>query len=661
MVEPYLPFILQTLEKFPTLTASRLHAMVRERGYQGTQSQFRHQIALHRPRPAAEAFLRLRTLPGEQGQVDWGHFGHLQIGRARRPLMAFVMVLSYSRAIYLRFLLDARMENFLRGHVGAFETWEALPRVLLYDNLKSAVLERQGDAIRFHPTLLAFAAHYRFEPRPVAVARGNEKGRVERAIRYVREAFFAARTFRDLDNLNAQAAHWCAGQAADRPCPEDGTMSVRAALAGELLRLLQPVRDRGGARREGRQDTHVRFDLNDYSIPHTHVRRMLIVRASPVLVRVFDGATVIASHARSYDAKAQIEQAEHVEALVAHKRHARQHRGVNSLTRAAPSCRELLVLAAERGDNIGSLAAALLRLLDRYGAAPRAAARRRWPWCCRSTSGARTRRCARTASSATTDSVRRRTTMSQHNLEQWRARAQALRLNGLLEHWVAPRIQWEEDERARRSLQRRPREARLGKFRALADFDWNRPKRIERAAVEELMSLAFMADASNVVFVGSNGVGKSTLAMNVAHQALVQGHTVLFASAGQMLGELAALDSDSTLRRRLRRYVQPAVLVIDEVGYLSYSNRHADLLFELISRRYQKHSTIDTANRPFAEWSEVFPNAACVVSLVDRLVHRAEVIAVDGESYRLKEARERNEARAQQRDAKKVAHKGAGA
>ena len=125
MVEPYLPFILQTLEKFPTLTASRLHAMVRERGYLGAQSQFRHQIALHRPRPAAEAFLRLRTLPGEQGQVDWGH------GRARRPLMAFVMVLSYSRAIYLRFFLDARMENFLRGHVGAFETWDALPRILL--------------------------------------------------------------------------------------------------------------------------------------------------------------------------------------------------------------------------------------------------------------------------------------------------------------------------------------------------------------------------------------------------------------------------------------------------------------------------------------------------------------------------------------------------
>lgn len=258
--------------------------------------------------------------------------------------------------------------------------------------------------------------------------------------------------------------------------------------------------------------------------------------------------------------------------------------------------------------------------------------------------------------------------MSKHNLEQLRARALALRLNGLLEHWddvgaadwVAPLIQWEEDERDRRSLVRRLRDAHLGKFKALTDFDWTWPKRIERTAIEELMSLSFMKDASNIVFLGPNGVGKSTLAMNVANQALVQGHTVLFATASQMLGELAALDSDSTLRRRLRRYAQPDILVIDEVGYLSYSNRHADLLFELISRRYQNHSTIVTTNRPFAEWSEVFPNAACVVSLVDRLMHRAEVIAVEGESYRLKEARERNEARAQQRKGKKVAHAGVG-
>jgi transposase len=188
-VDPYLPLIVETLKQFPRLTASRLYAMAYERGYRGGPDHFRYTVSLHRPRPPAEAFLRLRTLPGEQAQVDWGHFGKLDIGRAQRPLMAFVMVLSYSRRIFLRFFLDARMENFLRGHTAAFEAWGGVPRVLLYDNLKSAVLERMGDAIRFHPTLLAFAGHYRYQPRPVAVARGNEKGRVERAIRYVRDNF----------------------------------------------------------------------------------------------------------------------------------------------------------------------------------------------------------------------------------------------------------------------------------------------------------------------------------------------------------------------------------------------------------------------------------------------------------------------------------------
>src|SRR5256885_2991496 len=152
--------------------------------------------------------------------------------------MAFVVVLSYSRQIFLRFFLDGRMENFLRGHVEAFEAWPGVPRVVLYDNLKSAVLERQGDAIRFHPTLFEFAAHYRYEPRPVAVARGNEKGRVERAIRYVRDSFFAARTFTDLHDLNAQAAAWCSGLAADRRCPEQDGVSVREAFAAQTPKLL---------------------------------------------------------------------------------------------------------------------------------------------------------------------------------------------------------------------------------------------------------------------------------------------------------------------------------------------------------------------------------------------------------------------------------------
>jgi DNA replication protein DnaC len=243
-----------------------------------------------------------------------------------------------------------------------------------------------------------------------------------------------------------------------------------------------------------------------------------------------------------------------------------------------------------------------------------------------------------------------------------RERAAALRLNGLLAHWaeaanahwVAPLIEWEEAERARRSLERRVRRSSIGAFKPLADFDWSWPSRCDRVAVEELMSLQFMAEAANAILVGPNGIGKSTLARNLAHQALLHGHTVLFASAGQLLGELAGIDSDSRLNRRLRHYASFDLLAIDEVGYLSYSNRHADLLFELTNRRYEKKSTIITTNKPFAQWHEVFPNAACVVSLVDRLTHNAEIIALEGKSYRLKEAQERTEQRAQRRRGKKA-------
>jgi transposase len=371
-IDPYLPFIRATLEKFSTLTASRLYVMVRERGYRGGPDHFRHLISLHRPRPKAEAYLRLSTLPGEQGQIDWGHFGHLEIGRARRPLMAFVAVLSYSRQIYLRFFLDARMENFLRGHVGAFAAWDGLPRVLLYDNLKSAVLERAGDAIRFNPTLLSFAGHYRYEPRPVAVARGNEKGRVERAIRYVRDSFFAARTFADVDDLNAQAQQWCLGQAADRPSPADHRRRVGEVFAEEqphLLRLPeQPFPTNERVEVVAGKTPYVRFDLNDYSIPHTHVRQMLTVQADPLRVRITDGSVVLASHPRSYDKGKQIEEPAHIEALVKHKRQARCHRGMNRLNQAAPASQVLLVQVAERGANLGTVTAALLRLLERYGA-----------------------------------------------------------------------------------------------------------------------------------------------------------------------------------------------------------------------------------------------------------------------------------------------------
>lgn len=373
IVDPYIPFIRETLEQHPGLTAARLHAMVVARGFTGGPSHFRAHVAQLRPRRPTEAYLRLRTLPGEQAQVDWGQFGRVQIGRAKRPLMAFVMVLSWSRRIFLRFYLNQRMESFLRGHVAAFAAWQGVPRVLLYDNLKSAVLERRDDAIRFHPTLLALSAHYHFEPRPVAVARGNEKGRVERAIRYIRDSFFAARQWADIEDLNAQADAWCTGHSANRPCPEDHSMSVREAFAREQPQLLalpdNPFDTDEQLAVSVGKTPYVRFDLNDYSVPHTEVRRTLTVMASLARVRVLQGGEVIAEHPRAYGKGEQIEDPAHIAALVNAKRAARHHRGQDRLAHVAPSSRELLQQAARRGTPLSRVTSQLLQLFDDYGAA----------------------------------------------------------------------------------------------------------------------------------------------------------------------------------------------------------------------------------------------------------------------------------------------------
>lgn len=372
-LDPYLPFIHETLESYPQLPASRLYGMVVARGYQGSQSHFRRFVSRIRPKKPAEAYQRLRTLAGEEAQVDWGHFGKHRVGRATRPLSAFVMVLSWSRMPFVRFFYDQRMGSFLDGHVRAFEFFEGVPRRLLYDNLKSVVLERHADVIRFHPTALELAAHYRFEPRPVAVRRGNEKGRVERTIRYLRTSFWPAREWTDLGDLNRQALAWCRDVAGERRCPEDESMSVHEAWAEEKPKLLAspedtfPAHDRVEVR-VGKQP-YVRFDTNDYSVPHDRVRRSLTVLATPEEVRVLDQDEVVATHARSFSKGEQIEDAAHLDALVSQKREARQARGMDRLHHEVPSSARLLEGAARRGHNLGSAVAGLLRLVDTWSAA----------------------------------------------------------------------------------------------------------------------------------------------------------------------------------------------------------------------------------------------------------------------------------------------------
>lgn len=248
--------------------------------------------------------------------------------------------------------------------------------------------------------------------------------------------------------------------------------------------------------------------------------------------------------------------------------------------------------------------------------------------------------------------------------DELRSRIKALGLWGLLSRfdefaqqpWVKLLVDLEEVERKKRSLDRRITSARIGTFKPMADFDWDWPRKIDRELIEELLTLQFLSEAVNIIIAGPNGTGKSMLAQNIAYQALLRGATVRFTSASAMLNELASQESASGLQRRLRRYVNPALLVVDEVGYLSYDNRHADLLFEVVSRRYASQSIVLTTNKQFTEWNDMFPGAACVVTMIDRLVHKAEIVEIDGKSYRLKEAEERAQKRRDKNKAKTKKH-----
>jgi transposase len=370
-VDVYVPFIRSVLEQYPRLRATRLHEMLVDRGYRGSLVHLRRTVKTLRPEPKTEAYLRLRVFAGEQAQVDWGSFGKVEIGKTTRALSCFVMVLSWSRAIHAVFMLDQTLESFLRGHVEAFSFFQGVPRVLLYDNLRSAVLDRRGEAIHFQPRLLELAAHYHFAPRPVAIARGNEKGRVERQIQYLRTSFFAARSFRDVTDLNAQFVRWREEIAHQRKVPGDESLTVGEALERERSSLIalpaHPFEtDLVRSVRSGKTP-YVRFDRNLYSIPHTLVRKPLTLIAGADTIRVLDDQREVARHVRSYGSGECLEDPAHIEALVEWKKNARELKGRDRLLAAVPETENLFKHLALRGETLGIHTARLLRLLDTYG------------------------------------------------------------------------------------------------------------------------------------------------------------------------------------------------------------------------------------------------------------------------------------------------------
>jgi transposase len=377
LFDPYVGFARETLELHPRLTATRLWHMLRERGCPLGVRQVRDRVRELRP-TRHEAFLRRRTFAGEEAQVDWASFGSVTIGAARRALSAFVLTLTFSRWFFLRFFLDQSLESFLRGHVHAFADLQGVGRYCLYDNLRSAVLDRYGEGVRFNPRLLELASHYHFAPKACKPGRGSEKGAVERTVRYVRDSFFAARSFSSIEDLNRQALVWRDEVAGARRWPGDDRKTVAEAFEEERQRLLSlpahafetelvvPVRSA--------KTIYVRFDLNDYSIPPTAVGRQLSLAASETTVRILDGGNEIARHRRSYDRHQRVEDPIHIETLLEEKRRARGSLPRARLNDAVPAVEAFLEACFQRGESVAATTEKLLLLLDDYGAAELAAA-----------------------------------------------------------------------------------------------------------------------------------------------------------------------------------------------------------------------------------------------------------------------------------------------
>lgn len=371
-VHKYGDFILETLTRYPTLRSTRLHDMLKPRGFAGSVRTLRDYVAEVRPRPQREAYLRVETLMGEQAQVDWAYVNKVRVPGGERALWLFVVVLSWSRAAWGEFVFDTTVHSLLRSLSRAAAFFEGCTRQWLFDNPKTVVLERYGDVARFHPLLLELSGAYCTSLRLCAPRKGNEKGKVERAIRYWRERFLAGREVRTIEQGNRELLAFLAETANARPHPVHHGRTVAECLVEEKHRLLPlpkspPATDLVMPINVDKTAS-VRFDTNNYSVPPEYSESTLTLAADDITVRVLraDGEEV-ARHTRSWGRRQRIEDPAHRQALLETKRGAHAARGQDRLRAAVPGIDKLFERWVDAGRNVGSLTARTVPLLDIYG------------------------------------------------------------------------------------------------------------------------------------------------------------------------------------------------------------------------------------------------------------------------------------------------------
>jgi transposase len=371
MVDPYRHFIQETLSRYPKLCSTRLHDMIKDRGYRGAPRTLREYVATVRPRPRREVFLHTETLPGEQAQADWAYVGKISVPGGERALWLFVLVLSHSRALWAEFVLDLTVHSLCRSLVRSAVALGGVPRQWLFDNPKIVVLERQGDAIRFHPVLLELCGKMRVQARLCAVARPQHKGKVERSIRYLRDRFLAGRTILSITDGNTQLNQFLTQTASLRPHPVKAPLTVSDVLKMERERLLLiptplPMTDFVHGMPVDRQ-AFIRFDTNRYSVPPQYAGRTLTLVVDDLQLRVLDGGVPIVHHERNYGKRQIIEDPDHRAAILRQRRAAQDLKGRDRLSAAAPQFNSLLNRWAEAGYSLATQIAKSVQLLDLYG------------------------------------------------------------------------------------------------------------------------------------------------------------------------------------------------------------------------------------------------------------------------------------------------------
>lgn len=372
-IDAYVGFIDDTLKKYPSLRATRLHDMLKPRGYAGSVRSLREYVATVRPQPRREAYLRVDTLVGEQSQVDWAYVGKVKVPGGERPLWLFVMVLSWSRAAWGEFVFDTTVHSLLRSLSRAAVYFGGCTRQWLFDNPKTVVLARHGDAARFHPQLLELSGAYCASLRLCAPRKANQKGRVERAIRYWRERFLAGREVRSIQQGNRELLTFLDQVANARPHPVQPGRTVAQCLVDEKQRLLPLPRHPPSTDVvmpiTVDKTAFVRFDTNDYSVPHVHAERgdTLTLSADDTTVRLLHGNQEVARHARNWGRRQPVEEPAHRQGLLDAKRGAQEAKGQDRLRAAVPRIDALFERWVDAGRNVGSLTARTVPLLDAYG------------------------------------------------------------------------------------------------------------------------------------------------------------------------------------------------------------------------------------------------------------------------------------------------------